>query len=83
MTPEEHKIFGAFTECPLATLEGLTIYKYMTKLNVYINSCSSAVNCTLGCGIFVYLVLTAQPAVFSTHCGTAFLPPKILAFTRS
>ena len=76
MTPEEDNIFGAFTECPLAPLEGVPTYEYMTNLNVYLNLCSSAVNCALGCGALGYLVLIAQPAVFNTHCGTAFFPPK-------
>ena len=75
MTPKEDNIFGSFTECSLATLEGVPTYDYMTNLNVYLNSCSSAVDCTLGCSTLGYLVLTAQPVVFNTHCGTAFLPP--------
>ena len=37
MTPEEDKIFGAFTECPLAPLEGVPTYEYMKNLNVYLN----------------------------------------------
>ena len=75
MTPEEDKIFGAFSECSLSPLEGIRTYKYMTNLNVYLNLCSSAVDFTLGYGTLGYLVLTAQPAVFSTHCGTAFHVP--------
>ena len=76
MTPEEDKIFGAFSECPLAPLEGVPTYEYMTNLNVYLNSCSSAVDCTLGCGTLGYLVLTSQPAIFNTHCATMFVTPK-------
>ena len=75
MTPEEDKIFGAFTECPLAHLEGVPAYEYMTNLNVYLNLSSSAVNCKLGCDMLGYLVLTAQPAVFSTLFETDSLPP--------
>ena len=48
----------------------------MTNLNVYLNSSSSAVDCTLGCGTLGYLVLTTQPAVFNTHCGTEFVTPR-------
>ena len=76
MTPEEDKIFGAFSECLLAPLEGVPTYKYMTNLGVYLKSCSSAVDCTLGCATLGYLVLTAQPAVFNTHCGTEFVTPR-------
>jgi len=47
----------------------------MTDLNVYLNSCSFSVNCELGCGTLGYLVLTAQPVIFSTHCGTSFIQP--------
>ena len=78
MTPEEDKIFGAFSECPLAPLEGVPTYEYMTNLNINLNSCSSAVDCTLGCRTLGCLVLTAQPAVFNTHSGTAFVTPRNL-----
>ena len=60
-------------------MEGVPTYEYMTNLNVYLNSCSSAVDCALGCGTFGCLVLTAQPAVLSTHCGTHFLPATIMS----
>ena len=70
MTPEEDKIFRASLVCLLAPVEGDPTYDYMTNLRVYLNLCSSAVNCTLGYCTLVYLVLMAQPAVFNTHCGT-------------
>ena len=76
MTPEEDKTFGAFSECPLTPLEGVPMYEYMTNLNVYLNLCSSAVDCTLGCGTLGYLVLTAQTSVFKTHCVTPFMTPR-------
>ena len=76
MMPEEDKIFGAFLECPLADLEDVPKYEYMTNLNVYRNLSSSAVYCKLGCGALGYLVLTAQPAVFNTHCVTKFITPR-------
>ena len=47
----------------------------MTELNIYLNSCSSSVPCALGCGTLGYLVLTAQPSIFTTHCGTPFIKP--------
>ena len=75
MTPEEDKIFGAFSECLLATLESIPTYEYMTNLNVYLNSCLSEVYCMLGCGTFGYLVLTVHPAVLNTYCGTEFVTP--------
>ena len=76
MTPEEDKLSGAFSECLLASLEGVPTYEYMTNLNVYLNSCLSAVDCTLGCGTLRYLVLTAQTAVFNTHYVTPFIPSR-------
>ena len=76
MTPEEYKIFGAFSECPLVPLEGVPTYEYMTNLNVYLNSYLSEVDCTLGCGTLGYLVLTDQPAVFNTHYITKFITPR-------
>ena len=78
MTPEEDKIFGAFLEFPLAPLEGVPTYEYMTNLNVYLNSFWSAVDFTLGCGTLGCLDLTAQPAVFNTHCVTKFITPRNL-----
>ena len=48
----------------------------MTNLNVYLISCSSAVDCTLRCGTLVYLILIAQPSVFHTHCGTDFVTQR-------
>ena len=76
MTPEEDKIFGAFSECLLIPLEGVYANEYMINLNVYLNSGSSEVDCTLGCATLGYLVLTAQPAVFHIHCGTEFVTLK-------
>ena len=76
MTSEEDKIFGAFLECPLAPLEGVPTYEYMTNLNVCLNSCLSAANCALGCSTLGYLVLTTQPAVVNTHGGTEFVTPR-------
>ena len=75
MTPEEDKIFGALTEYPLAPLEGVPTYEYMKNLNVYLNSCLSAVDCTPGCGTLGDLVFTAQHDVFDTNCSTALIPP--------
>ena len=62
-------------DCPLAPLEGVPSYDYMTNLNVYLNLCFSAFNCMLRFGTLGYLVLTAQTAVFNTHYGTAFVTP--------
>ena len=76
MMPEEDKVFVAFSGFPLAPLEGVLTYEYMTNLNVYLNLCSSAVDCTLRCRLLGYLVLTAQSAVFNTHCVIKFITPR-------
>ena len=62
-------------ECLLAPLGGVPTYKYMINLNFFLNLCLLAVNYTLGCGTLGYLVLTAQLAVFNTHCSTEFVTP--------
>ena len=49
---------------------------YITNLNVFLKSCSSAIDCTLGCGTLGYLVLTAQPTAFKTHCVKKLVIPK-------
>ena len=82
MTKEDN-IFGAFLEYPLALLEHVPTYEYIKNLNVFLKSCSSAVDCTFGCGMLGHLVLTAHPAVFNTYCGTAFVTPKNLGIFRS
>ena len=76
MTPEEDKNFGAFSECLLASLEGVSTYEYMTNVNIYLNLCSSAVDFTLGYDMLGYLVLMEKSAVFNTHCRTAFVTPR-------
>ena len=63
-------------ECLLAPLDGSLTYEYMTNLNVYLNLYSSAVYCTLRCGTLGYLVLTAQTAIFNTHCRTLLVMPR-------
>ena len=54
------------------------MYDYMKNLNVYLNSCSLAVDCTFWCRTLGYLVLTAQPTVFNTNCVTKFITPSNL-----
>ena len=75
MSSEEDKIYCSFAEFPLAPLQGAPTYDYMIELNVYLNSCSSSIDYSLGCGSLRYLVLTAQPSIFTIHCGTAFIHP--------
>ena len=76
MTPEEDNISGAFSEFLLVPLEGVPTYEYMANLNLYLNLCSSAFDCTFGCGTLGYLVVTANPDIFNTHCGTALVTPR-------
>ena len=76
MTPEEDKIFGAFSECPQAPIEGVPTYEYMTNLNVYLNLCLSAVDCNFVYGTLGYLVLKAHTAVFNTYYVTKFIVQK-------
>ena len=60
---DEENIYGAFAECLLVPLQCVPMYNYMNETNAYLNSCSSSVLCTLGCGTVGYLVLTAQPSI--------------------
>ena len=76
MTPEEENISGVFSEFSLAPLEGVPKYEYMTNLNVYLNSWSSAVDCGFGRGRLRYLVLMALPYVFNTNFVTPFITPR-------
>ena len=48
----------------------------MTNLNVYLNSCLSVVDCTLGLRTLGYQVLASQLAILNTHCVTPFITPR-------
>ena len=39
MTPEEDKILGALSECPLAPLEGVPTYNYMIRARQHFFVC--------------------------------------------
>ena len=65
----------AFTECPLAPLQGIPTYSYLSELNSYMNACTSDVHSNLGCGTLGYLVLSAPPATFALLCATPFVRP--------
>ena len=70
-------IFSAFTECLLAPLERVHTYYYMINLIVDLNSFSSSLDCTLGCGTLNYLVIMEKPALFISQCGTkSWHPPR-------
>ena len=74
MTLEE-LILSAFTECPIAPLEGVPTHTYMTEVNGFLNVCAASVHCNLGNGTVGYLVLTAQPALFKIASPTSFVKP--------
>lgn len=75
MTSSHETIFASFTECPLAPLESIPTYDYLTELNAYLNACSSSVHSNLGCGTLGYLALTASPTVFALQCAVPFVEP--------
>ena len=75
MASSYETIFANFTECPLAPLEDIPTYNYLTELNAYLNACSASVPSDLGCGTLGYLVLTTSPAVFAILCATPFIEP--------
>ena len=75
MASSYETIFANFTECPIAPLEDIPTYDYLTELNAYLNACSASVHSDLGCGTLGYLVLTTNPAVFALQCATPFIEP--------
>ena len=47
----------------------------MTEVNGFLNSCAASVHYNLGNGNVGYLVLTAQPALFTITSPTSFVKP--------
>ena len=74
-TSQEHVILAHFPDCPLAPLEGLPNYTYLTDFNTYLNACTSDIFTNGGCGTLGYLVLTAPPATFLLLCNDQFIVP--------
>ena len=75
MPSDAETIYDGFTECPLAPLEGVPTYEFLTDLNLYLNACSSGIHSHRGCGTLGYFVLTAQPPVFLLQCVIPFIVP--------
>ena len=72
MTTSIESILSTFTECPIAPLEGVPTHIFMMEVNGFLNACEASVNCNLGNGTVGYLVLTAQPALFTIASPTSF-----------
>ena len=75
MTTSTESILSTFPECPIAPLEGVPTHTYMMEVNDFLNACASSVHCILGNGTIGYLVLTAQPALFTIASPTSFFKP--------
>ena len=71
-TSQDHVILVQFLDCPLAPLEGLPKYAYLTDFNSYLNTCTSEIFANGGCVTLCYLVLTAPPATFFILCDNDF-----------
>ena len=74
-TSQDRIILAQFPDCPLALLEGLPTYAYLTDFNSYLNACTSDIFTNGGCGTLGYLVLTAPPATFRLLCNVQFSVP--------
>ena len=74
-TSKDRVILAQFPDCPLAPLEGLPNYAYLTEFNRYLNACTSDIFTNGGCGKLDYLVLTAPPATFVLLCNAQFIVP--------
>ena len=74
-TSQYRVILAQLPDCPLAPLEGLPNYAYLTLFNGYSNACTSDICTNGGCGTLGYLVLTAPPATFLLLCNYQFIVP--------
>ena len=74
-TSQDRAILAQLPDCPLAPLEGLPNYTYLTELNIYLNACTSDIFTNGGCGMLGYLVLTAPPETFLLLCNDEFVVP--------
>ena len=72
-TSQDRVILAQFPGCPLAPLEGLPNYAYLTEFNSYSNVCTSDIFTNGGCNTLGYLVLTAPPATFLLLCNDQFI----------
>ena len=72
-TSKDRVILAQFPDCPLAPLEGLRNYAYLTQFNSYLNACTSIIFTNRGYGTLGYLVLTAPPATFLLLCNNQFI----------
>ena len=75
LTSQDCVILAQFPDCPLAPLEGLPNYTYLTEFNSYLNICTSDIFTKGGCGTLSYRVLTAPPATFLILCNDQFIVP--------
>ena len=76
MVFQYNTIIATFAECPLPPLENVPNHAYLTKLNNYLNLCTSSVYSNLGNGTVGYLVLKAQPDSFDMACSYIFVQPR-------
>ena len=74
-TSQDRVILAQFPDCPLAPLEGLLNYAYLTEFNGYLNACTSEIFTNRGCGTLGYLFLTAPPAAFRLLYNVQFNVP--------
>ena len=74
-TSQDRVILAQFPDCPLAPLDGLPNYAYLTEFNSYLNACTSDIFTNRGCGTLGYLVLMAPPATFLLLCNYQFIVP--------
>ena len=75
MTTSTELILSTFPECTIAPIEGVPMHTYITEVTGFLNACAASVHCNLGNGTVGYLVLTAQPASFTTASPTSFMKP--------
>ena len=74
-TSQYRVILAQFPDCPLAPLEVLPNYAYLTEFNSYLNACTSDIFTNGGCGTLGYPILTAPPATFCLLCNVQFNVP--------
>ena len=75
MASSHETVFENFTECPIAPLEDIPTYNYLTELNAYLNACLVSMHSDLGYRTLGYLVLKTNLTVLALQCATPFIDP--------
>ena len=68
-------VLATFVDCPVPPYEGVTDNTYLMNTHMFLNQYLSSVYCDLGEGTLDYLILTANPAIYTSVSTLNFIKP--------